>query len=252
MVYSVVFVISHRYYRNYPSYIKYYVDNIQSFYNTNAFVLIVDNNSKHIQDIKDLFVDYNNTIILTNETECKFEVGAYKVGIQYLLENQIQYEYCVFSQDNFVLKRKFDFGELTNNNIKACPVNHFCLPREDYYEPKLYDILKKYGFENMIDIMSLCWCNTFVLHVSCIIPFMEKTNHIQKITNREESCASERYLSGILHILNNNKSVSIDGDISSKEILGYDCWTVDLINESIPTRYFVKRIQAKNETTVDE
>ena len=44
---------------------------------------------------------------------------------------------------------------------------------------------------------------------------------------------------------------SIDGGIETKEILKYDCWTVDLINDEIEGRFFVKRVQQKNETTDD-
>ena len=54
---KVCFIISHFYNRNYTSYIKYYIDNIQYFYN-DSLIIIVDNNSKYIADINILFNPY--------------------------------------------------------------------------------------------------------------------------------------------------------------------------------------------------
>jgi hypothetical protein len=31
----------------------------------------------------------------------------------------------------------------------------------------------------------------------------------------------------------------------------YDCWSVDLLNDSFPEIYFVKKVQQKNERTID-
>jgi len=76
--YKVCFIISHKYYRNYESYIQYYVDNIQKFY-PESLCIIVDNNSTHIDDIINKLNTYNNVIILSNVSLCKFEIGAYKL-----------------------------------------------------------------------------------------------------------------------------------------------------------------------------
>ena len=111
MNHKVVFIISHKYYREFPpSYIKYYVDNIQKFY-PNACTIIVDNNSNNLEeDIIIQFKDYKNLVILINNSECKYELGSYKVGIQYMIEkNFYNLDYCVFTQDSFVLKNYFDF-----------------------------------------------------------------------------------------------------------------------------------------------
>ena len=48
---KLCFIISHKYYKSYKSFIKYYVDNIKKFY-PNSFILIVDNNSENLEDIK--------------------------------------------------------------------------------------------------------------------------------------------------------------------------------------------------------
>lgn len=65
------------------------------------------------------------------------------------------------------------------------------------------------------------------------------------------SVQSERYLSGILYYLNNYKYESICGEIETPETLGYDCWTVDLVNDNL-SNYFVKKVQQKTENTIDE
>lgn len=250
--YKLIFVISHKYYRSYPSYIKYYVDNIRNFY-SNYFIIIVDNNSKYICDIIDLFKDYNNLIILNNDSECKFEIGAYKVGINYMINNNLieNYNYCIFTQDNFILKNKYDFNNLTLNNTTACALNTFNKGKEEYSNPITRDILTKINLQDRIDELTLCWCSSFVLHKSKIIDFLNITKDII-ITIRAHSCCSERYLSGIMYYLNNYVMTSIDGDIDSLDILKYNCWTVDLINDTIPERCFVKKVQQKTENTLDE
>jgi hypothetical protein len=250
--YKVAFIISHRYYRSYQSYIKYYVDNIKHYYN-DSLIIIVDNNSKYICDIMEIFKDYNNVIILNNDTECKFEIGAYKVGINYILSNNLleNYNYFTFTQDNFILKNKYDFNHLILNNITACALNTFNKHKEEYYNPVTHDILTKINLQDRIDELTLCWCSSFILNNSKIIDFLNIVKDII-ITQRWQSCCSERYLSGILYYLNNYRMISIDGDIETREILKYDCWTVDLINDPIPERYFVKKVQQKTEKTVDE
>ena len=48
--YKLCFIIAQKYYRNYKTYIQYFVDNIQEFY-PGSLCIIVDNNSIHINDI---------------------------------------------------------------------------------------------------------------------------------------------------------------------------------------------------------
>ena len=248
--YKIAFIISHRYYRNYKSYIQYYVNNIQRCY-SNSFIIIVDNNSTYINDIKLQLENYKNLVILSNNTECKFEIGAYKVGINYLIDNNLieQYDFYTFTQDNFILKNKYDFNNLYINNITACTVNSWIrAPMCSFFQRnETKYILHKLNLENSIDKLSLCWCNTFILHKSKIIDFLNITKEII-ITKRVESECSERYLSGILYRLNNDKIYDIDGDIDK---LNYDYWKVDSIND-IVNHYFVKKVQRKNENTKDE
>ena len=243
------FIIAHRYYRNYESYIQYYVDNIQKFY-TNSFIIIVDNNSKHIDDIKNKLANYSNLVILSNDTPCKFEIGAYNVGINYLKDNNLidKYDFCIFTQDNFILNNKYDFNILHNDGVKGCALV-IGDNRLHYEHIHTYDspyILRKLGLEHNIDKIRLCWCNSFILHSSKILDFLNITKDIV-ITIRLQSESSERYLAAILYVLNNNKDHGLY-DIYSLE---YDCWNVDLKNNNYKT-CFIKKVQQKNERTIDE
>ena len=85
--YKIVFIIAHRYTRGYESYLKYYINNILSFYK-NPLIIAVDNNSKHKDDIFDDIKNIDNVILLDNYIKCKFELGAYQVGFRYLLDNK--------------------------------------------------------------------------------------------------------------------------------------------------------------------
>lgn len=245
---SICFVIAHRYYRNYESFLELYITNIQRFYNDHL-IIVVDNNSKHIEDIRQKFKDYKQLIIISNTTVSKFEVGAYNAGIQYIIDHRLlqQYDYYVFSQDNFVLKNKLEFTSLERQNIKACPF--VSLPGEKgilYRHQLVQDMLNKLNISVDNPDINVCWCNSFILHQSKVLEFLDMTKDIV-ITTRHESELSERYLSIILYYLNGCSQYSLDLD----RTLDYNCWTVDLYN-SQGNNYFVKKVQQKNETTVDE
>ena len=71
-----------------------------------VIILIVDNNSPYLEDIENILKKYINLKIIINNSKCKFEIGAYNEGIRYIQNNNLlnNYEYFIFSQDNFVLK----------------------------------------------------------------------------------------------------------------------------------------------------
>ena len=246
--YKLCFIISHKYYRQYTSYIKYYIDNINNYYE-NSLILIIDNNSKYIDDIKILFNNYPNVLILINDTECKFEIGAYKLGINYIINNNLleNYDYYIFTQDTFILKNKYDFNILTENNTKACAIHVFYPPKEQYENPIIMNILIKLNLQNRLDELSLCFANSFILNKSKISPFFEIIKDIV-ITNRFESECSERYLTGILYYLNDYIMTSIEGDISHSI---YDFYKIDFINDNFPDKNFLKLMQQKNENSIE-
>jgi hypothetical protein len=248
--YNVCFIISHRYYRNYESYIQYYVDNIQKFY-PNSLCIIVDNNSTHIEDIIFKFKDYNNIVILSNITSCKFELGAYRFGIHYLIEKNLlnKYDYIVFSQDNFVIKNKYDFNYMKDNNILGMAFGggnegEFIEPNYYYLNEHYREIIKRLNFFNIIHKFSICWCCSFILHNSKIFEFLHITRDIN-ITTRKDSISSERYFDPILYYFNKNKRYYMNnvGSIS------YCYYNVNIINDNVK-EYFVKKIQGKTEKTI--
>jgi len=254
-MYKPCFIISHRYYRNYPSYVLQYIQNINKFY-TNNFILIVDNNSKYLHDIIIQINELNlpNIVILINNTECKFELGAYKVGISYLFTNNLldTYDYYIFTQDTFILKNNYDFNILNQNNTLACPLYTYNVGYDHFFQSEISQtVLRNLHLENRINELSnelsLCWCQSFVLNKSKVFEFYNITKDII-ITTRYESECSERYLCGILYYLNNYILTSIDGE-SNDPFLQY-CLHVDLINETT-NKYFLKRLQQKNENTLD-
>jgi hypothetical protein len=247
----ICFVIAHRYYRQYPSYIEYYVENIQKFYE-GSLTIIVDNNSKYLCDIAEKFVDNVGVVILTNDTECKFELGAYKCGIQYLFIEGLydNYSFVVFSQDTFVLKNKFEFESL-NGDLAGPLVGSSVGQNYDYglnHHPMFHHFWNKLEMDKYPCVRSFCWCCSFFIHSSKMGEFFNLTRDIV-ITVRNDSCATERYFWMILYRLNNNRLANIDGlleDIESK----YHCGNVDVVN-SVVNSYFVKRSQNKTETTLE-
>jgi len=249
--YRVAFIIAAKYYRNYQSYLQYYVDNIQKYYK-NSFTIIVDNNSKYIDDIKKKLENYKSLVILTNNTECKFEVGAYKVGIQYLIDENIinNYDYYVFTQDTFVLKKKYDFNELISKNVLACSIGTYDNSVwYGYMESEVSQhVLKKLNLQNSLDKLAFCWCCSIILHKSKVEEFLDITKDIVTV-NRSQSESSERYLAAIIYHLNN--FWNYDG-IYNLYRIKYDFNSVDILNDDSMPECFVKRLQQKNEWTQDE
>jgi hypothetical protein len=163
------------------------------------------------------------------------------------------YEYVVFTQDNFIIKNKYDFNQLKERDTLACSLITWQNSKIDnyyFFTPLSQNVLSLLGLNNDINNLSLCWCNSFILHHSKVVPFMDIVKNII-ITTREDSSSAERFLSGILYRLNNNKIEDIDGDMNDITKF-YDYWKVDLVNDCIPNVYFVKRLQQKNEKTVDK
>jgi hypothetical protein len=252
---KVVFIISHKYFRGYDSYTEYYINNIQKFYE-DSLIIVVDNNSTYKNDIFDNLKKYEGVVLLDNNIESKFELGAYTVGLNYLIENRIDnYDYIVFTQDNFVLKNKVDFNMLISNDITACPLvgcrqdlhspynigyNDF----RDIWEP----ILSKFNMLDNLDKISFCWCSSFIISTTKARQLYDYISQIV-VKIRWESCASERYMARILWELNNFKNDTIDGDIRDIKYK-YDCHTVDI--HSDVNSFFVKRAQKKNENTIDQ
>jgi len=253
---KVIFIISHKYYRGYDSYIEYYINNIQKFYKK-ALIIVVDNNSTYKNDIFDNLRKYENVVLLDNNIESKFELGAYTVGLNFLYNNNINgYDYIVCTQDNFIIKNKINFTEFYEKNITASTIvgcrqdpilTDYLNIHSDCSEVSI-PILSKLNLNNNLDKISFCWCNSFVIAFEKYNQLLEYFKQIV-IKIRWESCASERYMSRILWELNNNKNHAIDGDIRDVKY-NYDCHSVNIYADV--KSFFVKKVQNKNENTIDK
>jgi hypothetical protein len=248
---KVIFIIAHKYFRGYESYVEYYVNNIRNFYEK-SLIIVVDNNSIYKDDIFDKLKIYDNVILLDNNIESKHEIGAYNVGLKYLIDNNLlkNYDYVTMTQDNFIIKNKLDFNKLYEENVYACPINgcHTDISSihggyEDFFIP----ILSNLNLNNNLDKISFCWCLSFIVSTNKIEQLYDYLKEII-ITTRWESCVSERFMARILWELNDHRNYDIDGDFRTL-ITKYDCWNVDLYGY-VPT-FFAKRVQRKNENTVD-
>ena len=119
---KILFIIANKYHRKLNTLLDLYITNIKNCYNDDADILIVDNNSENINDIELLIKKYNNCTLIINNSSSKYELGAYRYGIEYIGNNITNYEYIIFTQDNFILNKKYDFNNLIDNNIKACTI----------------------------------------------------------------------------------------------------------------------------------
>jgi len=245
---KIVFIIAHKYFRGYPSYLKYYIDNILAFYD-NALIIVVDNNSPNKEDIFRT-ISYNPKIIfLDNDIKCKFELGAYQVAIKYIIDNNLieKYDYYVCTQDTYILKNKFNFGEL--KDVKAASIIGW---RNDLAKMDVVaTVLDELGLFNNLESTNLCWCNSFVVSNEKLTKLYGYLTKII-IERRHESEASERYLGRILSELNDGINYTIDGSDNSYLIDGvrYDCHNVNpYVNID---KHFCKIAQQKNEGTIEK
>lgn len=251
---KVCFIISHKYFRGYKSYLKYYINNIQKFY-PEALTIVVDNNSVHGDDIFDTLQGYKNIVILTNESESKFEIGAYCEGIRYLFDNNIinkrgsRYEYYIFTQDTYIIKNKYDFK---NHQDMACALH---AAKQVGYQGNFMGgevavrLLSQLNIDDPGNCLKQAWCSSFILHKSKVRDFLEIVGDAVLTVRRDSECG-ERYLSAILYSLNDNKISDIDTEpIDSL----YDACTIDLEEyQEGEVHYFMKSLQQKTENTKDD
>jgi len=246
---KICFIIAHKYYRGYESYLSYYISNIRRLY-PEALTIVVDNNSTYVEDVFGPLRSLTNVIFLTNDIEGKFELGAYAVGVKYILDNNLsdQYSYFACTQDNFILKNFYDFNQLIEKKIYALPINSMFA---DGYARDVCDrVLNQLGLNDNWDKINFCWCSSFVVAGNKLQQLYGYLKNITQKT-RYESEAAERYLARLLWELNEHRDCgSIDGDC--RELLNgaYHCWHVDLY---APVKtHFAKRVQQKNEHTKDK
>jgi hypothetical protein len=245
---NICFIIAHKYFRGYTSYLNYYIENIQKLY-PEALTIVVDNNSQYKEDVFSSVEGKNKVVLLDNNTDSKFELGAYGVGSKYILDNELEkdYSYFVFIQDTFVLKNKYDFELMKKESCYARPINSMYADGE--CSNVVTPVMTKLGLNDNWDKVNFCWCSSFVVEKTKIEQLYTYLDQI-KVTCRWESCAGERYLARLLWELNEQKDCGdIDGSCSDLAVRHYDTWNVNVFAPA--TSYFVKQVQQKNENTVD-
>lgn len=220
---NICFIIACKYYRNTVSHLKEYIDNIINLYN-NASIIIVDNNSTDIYDIYQLFNAYKNVTIIINIHICKYELGAYNFGINYLIKNNLidKHTYYIFTQDTFVIHSYYDFNNLVTNNVSACPIissykgtfTNDLKDRMGHYigHPDQYLIkntIIELGMIDLIPELTFCFASSFVLKYDKLDSFLQLTKNFI-IDNKVKSESCERIFSGILYLLNGYKNTSIE------------------------------------------
>ena len=247
---KVCFVIAHKYYRGYESYLKYYIENIQKLY-PEALTVVVDNNSQFVEDVFGPLKGLSNVVLLENDIESKFELGAYQVGIRYILDNGLlnDYTHYICAQDTFVLKNYYDFNQnMAIQGSYALPINSM------YADGACQDVsdkvLNTLGMNDNWDKINFCWCSSFVVANHKIEQLYGWLKQIVQ-TVRWESEGAERYLARLLWELNEQRPCGdIDGTAADLHMRHYDTWQVNIYDDS--TSYFVKKVQQKNENTVDK
>ena len=240
---SLCFIIACKVYKNYPSYLEFYVSNIQEYY-PSALIILVDNNSSY-KEYFNIFKD-TSVIVIENTSESKFEVGAYKFATEYIKKNNIKVDYYVCTQDTFVLVNKYDFNTLIKDNVKACSVSHFYFHRAFGCH---INVLSKLNIYDPKEEFLCCWCVSWCCDHDSLLKINEILYSITPKV-RSDSTQSERYMGKILKMLNNNISYSIEKSIEGHT---YDCHSVEITSESLKNSgsYFVKRAQQKTESTRD-
>lgn len=248
---KVCFVIAHKFIRGYPSLLKFYIDNIQWLY-PDALTIVVDNNSTYVEDVFGPLRSLPNVVFLTNDISCKFEVGAYRVGLKYILDNGLdkQYDHFVFSQENFVLRNYFDFNQLVEKKTWALPINNMRKGGDHHYRDLYKDVLTKMGLPiDLVDKADFVWCHSFIVANHKLVELASYLKNIV-ITTRHDSEVSERWLAAVLYMLNEYKDCgSIDGSCLDLPQRHYDCWDPNVYRPV--TSIFRKRVMQRSESTRD-
>lgn len=239
---SLCFIIACKQYAHYPSYLEFYVDNINRFYPT-AKIILVDNNSTYTEIFTRLQQKPNVTVLI-NTSIGKFEIGAYKFATEYIIQNNLTYDYYICTQDTFVLVNRYNFNELKEKNIKAASLGHFYFHRACGQHIR---VLSQLGIYDPAEEFLCCWCASWVCtheNLLTINTLLQNENPI----DRNASMETERYMGKILKMLNNNSSHCIERSIEGHN---YNCHTIDPRSEDarLSGSYFVKRAQQKNERT---
>jgi hypothetical protein len=260
----ICFIISHIYFGNSKSYLEHFVDNIFNFY-PDSKVILVDNGSTDFSTIESTKNKFSQIVILENYTNHKFELGAYKRGFDYLMDEDLinTFDYYVCTQDTYILKNRYDFRELVgakyspyNQQVYACPIS-WGFGYQDFstHTPPWLSLLNLLGeFENNYNPLNTysdfdwgyktkkalhCYCTCFVVHKSRTSALYNYLKRLY-INTRFQSECGERFMAHVLLKLNGGINYQID----KNPYILYDQWKTNL-EENFEHGYFAKQQQGK-------
>lgn len=242
------FVIAHRHVVGYESYLQFYIYHIEK-YHSGSCIIVVDNNSASPLGNEDYIRDNKRVVFLTNLSNCKFEIGAYLTGIDFLVSRAMLplFDVIFFTQDNFVLKNKINHKRLCRDQFVAATICTFDFWDIDDVTKKMFHDLKLSFDRSKVHFG--CWCSSFLIRANLVEVLRSRLGRLT-LTTRAQSQAGERALGQLLSQLSielaNKPLDALDGRTTD---LPYNPFSIDLILDSVPTT-FGKRLQQKTEVTV--
>lgn len=241
---KLCFIITCKVYHNYTSYLTMYVNNIINFYN-DSLIILVDNNSDYSEYFNQ-FRNIKNVVILENISEQKFEIGANNFAINYIINNNLIFDYYICTGDTFILVNNYNFEILKNKNICACTINY--IPNNVIKDNLM--VRNKLCEINLADLVNEpydgCLSSSFVCNHDSLLKINLYTKNI-RVTSKNDAMNYERLLGALIYLCNNHQNYCLE-EKNNTQIL-YDFWNVDPNKDKHKCLAFLKIGQGKSELT---
>lgn len=220
---------------NLKVYIDYSINKINELY-PNSTIILVDNNSEN-KDYFNQFKEINNIILLENSSEQKYEIGAYNCAIDYIIKNNLTFDYYILLQDSVFPNKKYDFNLL--NGIQCSIIyrigeSSMWFGNEEL-KNKCKDILKTMNVDNIN--YDGCRDSSFISNHETLKKINMLTRNVI-VKDKSDSIACERWLGILIQALNNNNPILIDGYIADEK---YDVRDVNISKAQNIDHFFIKK-----------
>ena len=203
---KLCFILANNYMKTSIPIIQQQLDTIRNWY-ANSFIIISINDADNLDEIYKTFMNYTNLIILSNTSDHKYELGAFYIAINWLIDtNNLVFKNYIFMQNNLVLQHKYNFDVLQKYDIKCCRFfPHFeninCISYAEKHNRHLYknipDILKTLNIKNEANMINICCNFNCIINDENILKFYEYIK-LCKITNKYDYEVYERVMGYIL------------------------------------------------------